>query len=50
VERQYIEMPSDWENIPYNKASIYQGSFNVYFTITGDKYVVHYSDDFVIII
>ena len=30
VERQYIEMPSDWENIPYIKASLHPGSFNVY--------------------
>lgn len=50
MERQYIEGPSDWENISYNKASLYAGSFNVYFTITGDKNAVHSTDDFVIII
>lgn len=43
-------MPSDWENIPFNKASLYPGSFNVYFTISGDKNVVHSTGDFVIVI
>ena len=50
MEGQFIEMPSDWENIPYNKASLYLGSFNVYFTVIGYKNIVHCTDDFVMII
>ena len=51
VERQHIEVPSDCqENIPYNKASLYPGSFNVHFTITGNKNVVHSTSNLVIII
>ena len=43
VEHQCNKGPSDWENnyVPYYKASLYPGSLNVYFTITGDKDVIH---------
>ena len=54
VEHQCNKGPSDWENnyryVPYYKASLYPGSLNVYFTITGDKDVIHSTDNFVIII
>ena len=48
MEPRYNEGPTDWKNVLCNEVSSYQGSFFVYFTITGVKKIVHYIDDFAI--
>ena len=51
VEPWYFELGQrDWEHfVCYDKVLLYQGQFfSIYFTITGVKKIVHFTEDFVI--